>query len=469
MSTVWQKRLKLGTLALLLLVLQSNAQRKLELSAKQAVDTALKNVTALKNLNLDKKIQQALNREITGRAYPQLNGSASLTHYFSIPVTSLPDFISPSVYDVLQKNNVKDGSGNAIASPNSYAVIPARFGVPWVASAGFTFEQLIFQSDVFVGLKARSASLQYADDNIRIAEDSIRSSVYRSYYGVLIVAKRLTFVNESIKRLEQLLHDQTEMYKQGFAEKLDIDKTQVNLNNLKSTQNQLTNLVQLGMEALKFTMAVPVKDELVLTDSLSVNEVKSNLLEDGGFKYDDRPEVNLLNTVKTLQQLDVKRNQLSYIPTVGAFWSFSENAQRQSFNFFSTRQPWFRASLIGLNISIPIFDGFQKDSRIRQAKLNLQKTSNTIENLQRAIDFEQEAARIQVRNALVGLDVQERNLALAEEVFDKTKIKFEQGVGSSFEIIQAETSLEESQSNYFQALYDAVIAKLDYTKSQGKL
>ncbi|MEJ7736050.1 MAG: TolC family protein [Chitinophagaceae bacterium] len=448
---------------------QLRAQRILGLSARQAVDTALKNVTAIKNLQLDRKIQLAQNREITGRAYPQLNGNLSLSHYFSIPVTSLPDFISPSVYDVLTKNNVNGGNGIPIVAPNSYAVIPAQFGVPWTASAGFAFEQLIFQSDVFVGLKARSASLQYADYNIKIMEDSIRGNVYRSYYSVLIVAKRLVFVNESLLRLEKLLHDQNEMYKNGFAERLDIDRTQVNLNNLKTTQSQLSNLVQLGTEALKFAMAVPVKDSLVLTDTLSTDQVKSDLLEDGGFRYEDREEYNLLSTVQRLQQLDVKRNKLAYVPTMSAFWNYSRNAQRQKFNFFNTNEQWFPASVVGLNISIPIFDGFQKQSRIQQARLNVEKTTNTIENLQRAVDFERKAARIQVTNALASLDVQERNLELAESVYNKTKIKFEQGVGSSFEIIQAEISLEESQSNYFQSLYDAVIAKLDYTKALGRL
>jgi outer membrane protein len=463
------KRFPSVILAVLLMCSQLYAQRTLELTAKQAVDTALKNVTALRNLHLDRKIQEAMNREITGRAYPQVNGTASLQHFFSVPVTALPDFISPAVYDVLEKNNVKDGSGNVINAPGSYAVFPAQFGVPWTASAGFAFEQLIFQSDVFVGLKARRASLEYADFNISIMEDSVKSNVYRSYYAVLILQKQLGYVNESIVRLEKLYHDQNEMFKNGFAERLDLDKTEVNLNNLKSTQQQLKNLAQLGNEALKFAMAVPAKDVLILTDSLSNDQVKADLLNDGGFKYEDRNEYNLLSTVKRLQLLDIKRNRMAYLPTVAAFWNYSRNAQRLKFDIFKTNLPWYPTSIAGLSINIPIFDGFQKDSRIKQARYNLEKTSNSLDNLVRAIDFEQKAAMIQVTNALVSLNIQERNLELAESVFAKTKIKFEQGLGSSFEIIQAEISLQESQSNYFRSLYDAVLAKIAYSKALGKL
>lgn len=469
MSTFYHKAFRLVSVAMLLTAGRLHAQRRLELSAKQAVDTALKNVTTLKNLYIDRKIQLAQNREITGQAYPQIAGSAALTRYFSIPITSIPDFISPALYDVLQKNNVKDGSGNPIAAPGSYSVFQAPFGVPWTASAGFSFQQLLFQPDVFVGLKARGASIEFADRNIAIARDSVKNNVYRSYYSVVIAAKNLHFVNESITRLEKLYHDQEEMYKNGFAEKLDLEKTEVNLNNLKTTQSQLTNLVELGNAALKFAMAVPDKDVLVLTDTLSSDAVKQGLLNDGAFRYEDRPEYNLLSTLKKLQQLNVQRYKLAYIPTVSAFWNYSKNAQREKFDIFKTSQPWYKTSIVGLNISVPIFDGFQKDSRIRQAKLNLEKTNNITENLQRAIDFEQQAAQIQVKNALASLDVQERNLELSQSVYAKTKIKFEQGVGSSFEIIQAETSLEESQRNYFQALYDAVIARLAYSKAIGKL
>lgn len=469
MKKPWLKRFYLGIVAILLITSQLNAQRRLELSVKQAVDTALKNASDLKNVRLDRKIQLAQNREITGQAYPQLNGSLKIIKYFSVPVTSLPDFISPTVYDILEKNSVKDGSGNPITPPGSYSVFPARFGVPWTTSVGFTFQQLLFQSDVFVGLKARSTALQYADYNVALMEDSVRNSVYRSYYGVLIISKRLSFLDESVKRLEKLLHDQAEMYKNGFAEKLDLEKTEVNLNNVQSERNRLNNLLQLGTEALKFALVLPPADTLVLTDTLSREQLKSGVLDDGGFHFEDRQEYNVLNAYKRLLQLDVKRYKLSYIPTISAFWDYSQNAQRQTFNFVKIDQPWYETSIVGLNVSVPIFDGFQRDSRIRRAKLNVEKMNNNLDNLQRAILFQQNAAKIQLANSLVGLDIQDRNLVLAESVYNKTKIKFENGVGSSFEILQAELSLEESQSNYFQALYDAVLAKIVYVAALGKL
>ncbi|MGZ5246471.1 MAG: TolC family protein, partial [Flavitalea sp.] len=103
------------------------------------------------------------------------------------------------------------------------------------------------------------------------------------------------------------------------------------------------------------------------------------------------------------------------------------------------------------------------------AELNLEKTTNSIDNLKRAIDLQQVASFSQLKNSLSSLDIQTRNTELAERVYNSTKLKFEQGLGSSFEILQAETSLEEAQGNYFQALYEAVVARFSYLRSLGKL
>lgn len=459
-----------GLVVLLLLSLNVDAQQKYAFTAREAVDFAVKNVTEIKNLKIDRQLQVAKNNEIKGQAMPQVNGSLSAQHFFSIPVTLLPDFISPSVYGVLEKEGVQNGNGQPITMPTGDPqYFPARFGVPWQALAGFTFQQLLFQPDVFVGLQARDAALKYADLNIASMQDSVKSNVYRAYYSVLILEKRKLFLDDGVKRLEKLVTDQEVLFKNGFAERLDIDRTQVNLNNLKSSQSQVNNLIYIGYASLKFAMGINQQDSLLLTDTLSTAIVKRDILDTSGFKYEDRNEVKLLNQVKELQKLDVKRYKMQYIPTVAAFWNFSGNAQRQSFNFFDFSKPWFKTNVAGLNMSIPIFDGLQKDSRIKQAQLNLEKTKNSLDNLQRAIDLQRAAAYNQFKNAIANLDIQERNMALAEKVYNTTKKKYEQGLGSSFEIIQTEAAYEDAQSNYFQALYDASIAKIAYYRSLGRL
>ncbi|MFM2363084.1 MAG: hypothetical protein RLZZ316_1986 [Bacteroidota bacterium] len=452
-----------------LLGVVATAQQKYEITAKEAVDLALKNMASVKNARIDYQLQESKNKEITGQAYPQISGTVQMNRFFAIPVTVLPDFISPSVYGVLQQEDVRDGSGNPITPPNSYQTFPARFGVPWTASAGFTVQQLLFQPDVFVGLKARSTAMEYAANGLKVAEDTLKQTVYASYYSVLIAEKALGFVNDGLKRLEKLHKDQTELFKNGFVERLDLDKTTVSINNLKTTQSQLEYIYKLGQAGLKLAIGVKQPDTLVLKDVLSMDAVKKDVLDNSSFKYEDRSEIQLFNSIQKLQQLDVKRNKLSYIPTVAAFWNYSQNAQRNKFNFFNGNEKWFPTSIVGLSLNVNIFDGFQRREKIRTATLNLEKTTNTIDQFKEVIDFQQTQTRMQMTHAITNLNIQEKNMELAESVFNTVKKKYEQGLGSSFEILQAEGELQQSQSSYFQAMYDAIVARIAYQRAIGKL
>ena len=291
----------------------------------------------------------------------------------------------------------------------------------------------------------------------------------RAYYSVLIAEKRLGYLKQSIVRLNKLKDDQEKLYKNGFAERLDIDKTQVALNNLMTTSNQIEQLTEIGKASLKFALAINQKDTLELRDTLSIDMVKKDLLDMGNFKYTDRKEIQTLNVVKDLQGLDVKRNKLSYIPTIATYWSYSKNALGQSFNLFNFSDRWFKTSVMGVNMSVPIFDAGQKAQRLKQAKLNLEKTDNTIQNIQRAIDLQLKAAGTLLGNALSNLDIQERNMQLAERVYNTTKKKYEQGLGSSFELLQTQSDLETAESNYFQAMFDAINARISYLRALGKI
>ena len=470
MITGRQLRRTAMIMAMLMPAVGLMAQKKYAFTAREAVDHAVQNVPDIRNLKVDREIQVSKNNEIRGQALPQINGQLSSTHYFQIPVTLLPDFVSPSVYRVLENEGVKNGSGNPITTPNAETkYFPAKFGVPWQASAGFTFQQLLFQPDVFVGLQARSVALRYADLNIKSMEDSVKSTVFRAYYAVLIAEKRKVFVDDGVKRLEKLSSDQQQLYKNGFAEKLDIDRTEVSLNNLRSAQVQINNLIYIGYASLKYSIGLSQKDTLLLADTLSVDVVKKDILDTLGFKYEDRYEIKLLNTVKDLQKLDLKRYKLNYFPTVSAYWNLSYNALRKSPDWLYFKEPWFQTSVAGINVGVPIFDGLQRSNRVRQARLNLEKTNNNVENLQRVIDFQREVAYTVFKNSITALDVQERNLALAEKVYNTTKKKYEQGLGSNFDVLQTDQSYEDAQSNFFQALYDAVVAKIGYYRSLGRL
>jgi outer membrane protein TolC len=440
-----------------------------QISAKDAVDLAFKNLADLKNARLDYKAAEAKNKEFTGLALPQVTGSLQGNHYLTLPLIQFPDGSEVQIYDVLRQEGVKDGSGNPITKTGEFNYRNFSFITPWNVNAGVSVNQLLFEPQVFIGLKARDELLINSDLQLKVTEENVKETVYKNYYGVLIAQKQLGYVVESIKRLEKLEHDQTEMFKNGFAERLDIDKTTVNLNNTKTSEIQLRNSVKNGVALLKMNLGLTQADSLILKDTLSSDGIRQGILEDD-FSYENRNEVKLLNSTIKLQNYDIRRHKLSYFPTVSAFYNFQENGQRQGGDA-SGSQPWFwyNTNLVGINVSVPIFDGFQKKNRIRQSEFTLEKVQNTLDMTKKSIDMEKTVAKNSLINAIVAMDAQEENMELAVKVYNSVKIKYEQGVGSSFESLQADTDLQQAQSNYFRAMYEAALAKINYLKALGKL
>ena len=458
-----------GVVTFLLVVNSINAQRY-EITAKEAVDIAFKNVSELKNAHLDYKIAEAKNKEITGLAYPQVSASLQGNHYLSLPLIQFPDATETTIYDVLKREGVKDANGNPITADGQFVVRNFSFFSPWNVNLGATVQQLLFEPQVFVGLQARKTILESNALQIKVTEDKIREAVYKSYYAVLISEKQLWFVQESLKRLQKLSHDMEVMFKNGFVERLDIDKTTVSLNNTRAVENQLKNGIVIGNAVLKMNLGLSQSDTLILKDTLTPAQVKEGLLDEN-FSYEDRNEIKLLNKSKELQGFDIKRYKLSYFPTVSAFLGLQKTGQRSSASSSANQDPWFwyNTNQVGLSINVPIFDGFQKKYKIQQSKLTLQKLENSLDQAKKGIDMEKTVARNTLTNAILNMDMQEENMRLAEKVYNTEKKKYENGLGSSFNILQSDTDLQQAQSNYFKSLYDAIIARISYLKALGKL
>ena len=417
-----------------------------QFSAKQAVDYAMQNSVPVRNALIDIKIQKEVNRQVTSAALPQVNGSISLNDYLVIPTSLLPAEIVGG-------------------TPGTY--FPVQFGVKYNATGGIDLSQLLFDGQVFVGLQARRASLDFYQKQADVTKEQIKANVYKIYYQLVVGRKQLGAIDANIERFDKLLNDTRAIYQNGFAEKLDVDKVNVQLNNLRTEKVKIESQLDAGNVALKFLMNLPQKDSLVLTDTLSEQELKDNLLEQS-YNYGDRSEYKLLQVAQELGRYNIRRYKLSYLPTIAAFASYSKNAQRKKFNFFNDGS-WFTTSIVGLSMKIPIFDGLYKQSSIRKARLELQKTNQNIEQLKAFIDADVEQARLKIGSALITVDNQKRNMDLAVQVYNATKLKYEQGLGSNQEIYAAQTELKVAQSNYYGALYDAIVARIDYLKATGKL
>ena len=460
-SLSWIKYLCL--LWLLSLSVSGKAQKRYELTVEQAVAMAFKNLADVKNAQIDYRLQEEQNKGIEGQVYPQLSGTASTQYYIQTPKILFPDASEAAIYDVLIKEHLLP-ENTKVPLPTMQAI---SFYRPWNSTFGATLTQLLFEPDVFVALQARKTSLQYAQSNIDQIKETVLDSAYKKYYAILVADKQLFYLNESIKRLEKLYHDDSALYANGFAEKLDLDKVEVQLTNLKTNASFVQTGLTISYAALKFSIGVSQRDTVVLKDSLSMEKVKRDVLIDS-INYNDRPVIRTLDYSKKLGELDVKRYKLQYLPTVSALANYGVNSLGNKF-ITDPSTVWLKSSYAGLNINIPIFDGFQKRANIRQAQLRLEKLNNTIDYVKQGIDFEVLASKESLINALQNLDMQERNRELAQRVYNTTKVKFEQGLGSSFEVLQADTDFQTAEANYFNALYTAIVAKISYLKAIGKI
>lgn len=416
-------------------------------TAKEAVDYAMSNAVQVKNALLDIKIQEQTNKGITAEALPHIAGSVGLTDFLSIATQLIP----------------AEFTGGA---PGTY--IPIKFGTKYSGTYGANLQQVIFDGQVFVGLQARKAAIRNAVLAADITKEQIKANVYKVYYQLVVGKKQIGTIDVNIANYEKLLHDTKEIYKNGFAEQLDVDKVQVQLSNLETQKLKAQNQIDAGKEGLKFLMNIPQQDEISLTDTLSDEELKSGILGEA-YQYEDRKEFQQLENSIVLGKYNVKRYQLSKIPALSFSANVSQNAQRNKFNFFKRSEPWYSTSFINFNLAIPIFDGGVRNSNIQTAKLNLLKMNNQLDQLKSSIDNDVAQSRITMKSALLTMDSQKKNIGLAQNVYNSTKLKYEQGVGSNQEINQAQTDLVTAQNNYYSSLYDAIISKIDYLQAAGKL
>ncbi|RYY41699.1 MAG: TolC family protein [Chitinophagaceae bacterium] len=443
-----------------------HAQQRYELTAAEAADLARKNNVQVKNALLDIQIQEQTNREITAAAYPQINGNAGITYNPMVLAQRFPNFIALGTYGVLAQEGVKDGNGNPIGMPSDVGFIEAAFGTKWQNNFGISLQQLLFEGQVFVGLQARKASMEFARKAAEVTEEGVRANVYKIYYQLAASKYQMQIIDANIARLQKLSSDTRKIYEAGFAEKLDIDKVTVQLNNLNTERQKVVNMVDNGYLGLKLLMGVSMRDTLLLKDTVSDKQVREGILDATQFNYEDRKDYQYLQKGLELLRFNIKRYRLTYLPTVALASNYSLLRQSDKFGFGG---PYSKGASIGLNISVPVFDGFARAARVQKARLEVQRSENLLESLKQNIDNQALTAQNNFSNALSTLDNQKRNMELAEKVYNQTRKKYEIGSGSQTEITNADADLRVAQSNYFNALYDAINARIEFLRATGKL
>ena len=448
---------------------QENANQTFTL--QQCIEYALQNQTAMKNAKLDEEIANARIAEIRGKGLPQLNGSVQAVN--NNPLRRM--FMAASDQNPFTQSLPFPIENGSIIAMNNF------FQLPSSGEANVSASQLIFNGSYLVGIQATKTYKELAVKGTEMNTIKVIEQIQKAYYSVIISRERMKLFDINIARVDSFHRYTKALYEAGFVEKLDVDRIEVSLNNLLTEKENFNNLFELSKELLKFQMNYPMDKNLEVAGSVADIEHNINFVIDKTIT-NKRIEISLLETQIKLQKLDLKNYYSTFFPTISAFGTLGYSTQSNNIKgLFMTNtkgipentmvgpDKWYRHSILGLNIIIPIFDGFQTSNKIKQAQFNIQKLENQYSTLQQGQLLELSQAEIILKNNLKSLENQKKTMDLSQEIARITKIKYSEGVGSNLEVINAEASLKETQINYYNALYNVVIAKIDLQKALGTL
>ncbi len=422
---------------------------------QQALEYAENHHISVQKSRLDIEDAEYQIKEVLARAIPSLNGSVEYQRFLQLPTQILP------------RGSFYEGDPSQGIPPNPEQDLEVQFGVKNALTAGLSFNATVFDGSVFVGIQAARLARELAQSQINITERDVRDQVYKAYFAVLIAKRNEGILQKNVENLQQTLFETREMYQNGFMEKLDVDRLEYSLSNLEMELENVQNLIFSTKNILKLQMGYPMDDSIIVTESLGefMDRESAVVLLSEQYNFSNRPEARSLAVTAELREMDIKQLRFGYIPTLVVFANYNQQLQANKL----TDGKWFPSSIVGASLTIPIFDGRDRAMKINRAEVRLQQHMLDIENSERVFRVEVENARKDFLTNLNKVEDSEDNLDLAESIYEVAQIKFREGVGSSVEMYQAESTFYQAQSRYINALYDFMISKSNLEKALGKL
>ena len=430
------------------------AQDGSNLTLSEAIEYAMSNSVTIQNakMNIQDADEQIKERRAIG--LPKLGGTIDYQYYFKVPTQALPESFVVLAKDPVT-GELPDGFSREV-----------QFSLKHNFNAGLSLNSLVFDGTYLVGLRAAKLYREYVNQELISVQQELKNDVAQAYLPSLIVSESISMLDKNIANLEKLLFETRESYKAGFVEQLDVDRLELSLANLKTERENFQRQRKQAIDALKFAINYPLDQDLVVADD--INKLLIEATDDEltkAMSYYDRPEYKVAELGTKLNELNIDQYRAGYLPNVVGFASYTQVFQG---NKLDDSGFWAPIGIVGATINIPIYDGGDKKAKIQRARIQLEQAKDQVSELERLINFQVKNARTDYLNAKSRVENQQKNVDLAERIYNTTQIKYREGVGSSLEITQAEQSLYESQQNYTQALYDLLVAKTALNKALGK-
>ncbi|TCP25009.1 outer membrane protein TolC [Tenacibaculum skagerrakense] len=412
-----------------------NAQEKNEmsLSLREAVFFAIKNNydnrTALNDIEAAKKKKW----ETTAAGLPQINGSLNYQNNLKRQFPGV-DFDQDGNIDFNAQHNI---------------------------TGTVTLSQLLFDGSYLVGLQSAKTYLKISEQAKEKTELATREAVINAYGNVLVAEESVRILERNKKVNDRLLKGARLGYQNGLAEQEDVERFEISEGNIISNIRNAKRMVEIAYEYLNVALGNPVDTKLTLTETLEDLVLVNSDLEllTQSFDLDNHIDYRIAENNRESNRLLLKLEKSKALPSVNAFINYSRLANAEDFTFFDSSQQWISTSVFGLGINVPIFSSLGRTAKTKQAEIALESSDIRLEETKQKLNLQIKQARSQYQLSIENYSTAKKNLALAERIEKKQTIKFDEGVTTSFELLETRNQLYTQQNNYLQAMLNIISSK----------
>lgn len=411
------------------------------LTLKDCIAYGIKNNGNVKIAQYKESTAVQQGREALAGYLPQVAGNATLDDNLKLQSTVLPGALF-------------GGEDRRVA-----------LGTKYQSNASAQVDQVVFDQSLLIGIKANKPNQENAALNSRKTKENIIYNVANAYYQVFVTQQQIALLKDNLDKTRQILSTLKLQLDNGVIKKVDYDRTQVNLNNIQSQLTLAESNLILSENQLKFQMGMPLNEQLVLADNPLEQPFK--LVEPGAFDASNLADFKIQNLNMELQELEKARIKAGYLPKLSVYGRYGVQALGNDLG--ASWGNWFSYGAVGLKVSIPIFDSFRRDAQYKQADLNLMTQKEQLKLNVQNYELQNNNALTQLQKAKLNLGNDESNVTLAKEVYDVTTLQYREGTIPLTDLLNAETSYKEAQSNYINSMLSYYQAKLGLEQSQGSL
>jgi outer membrane protein len=424
-------------------------------SLQEAINYAKENNFSIKSARLDFIIQKKKVKEFLATGYPQISSGIKYTNFINVPTTLFPDFLTPAIVGV----NENLFGLNPVKPVPEAGSIPVKFGTNHNMTFDLSASQLIFNGSFLVGLMANKKLQKLSEETIAKTEIDVKDAVTRAYFMVLVAEENKNIVDSTLVSIRKIYNDTKEYYKNGFVENTDVEQFELLLSNLETTKKTVDKKTELAYKVLKLQMGFPFTDPIILSDKLEFLYSDALKMQIQNYDLSKNIDFRLLETQRDLSILNLKNEKSKYLPMINGFFDYQQNGMSNTFDFFKFSNDWFPTTLVGLQISIPIFNSGIKMYRLQQAKYGIDKINLAMEQVKQSLLVQEESAKTDFQIAMLNFGNKQKSLNIAKSIYMKTAIKYKEGISSSIDLSQTYNQYLGTQTDYINAALQLLNAK----------